>query len=323
MPSHERPILTHCQVLGPDLIDRMRDMGVVANIQPSFVPTDMRWVQDRLSPRHQQYAYAWRTLLEANVVVAGGSDAPIESCSPLLGIHDAIFRQSRTPTTSPFATGEETSCIPVDPSAPAAAPATQSSTSVPPPTALSSTSVPSQLAEITHELPITPSLSVCSASASPTLPNAVSLAQPQAAEEFDTFRPEERLTFAEALWLYTVGAAFAAGSEGHLGRLEIGFLADIVAVDPAVLDDHRLLRSVQPDMVMVGGTVKFASPAFSSTLQSFPQSELKTKPSFESSSANGRTDTGADAHIPTAAPATLGGPFVPGKNGKTRRVSCA
>ena len=36
---HWRPILTHCQVLGADLIERMAEKGIVANIQPSFVPT--------------------------------------------------------------------------------------------------------------------------------------------------------------------------------------------------------------------------------------------------------------------------------------------
>ena len=33
-----RPVLTHCQVLGEDLIQRMKALGVIANIQPSFVP---------------------------------------------------------------------------------------------------------------------------------------------------------------------------------------------------------------------------------------------------------------------------------------------
>jgi len=36
---HWRPILTHCQVLGADLIERMAAKGIVANVQPSFVPT--------------------------------------------------------------------------------------------------------------------------------------------------------------------------------------------------------------------------------------------------------------------------------------------
>lgn len=34
-----RPVLTHCQVLGADLIQRMNLLGAIANIQPSFVPT--------------------------------------------------------------------------------------------------------------------------------------------------------------------------------------------------------------------------------------------------------------------------------------------
>lgn len=36
---HWRPILTHCQVLGADLIERMAAKGIIANVQPSFVPT--------------------------------------------------------------------------------------------------------------------------------------------------------------------------------------------------------------------------------------------------------------------------------------------
>ena len=71
----ERAVLTHCQVLREDLIDRMVSLNIVANIQPSFVPTDMRWVQDRLSKEKQRFSYAWRSLMYKGVVVAGGSDA--------------------------------------------------------------------------------------------------------------------------------------------------------------------------------------------------------------------------------------------------------
>jgi predicted amidohydrolase YtcJ len=34
-----RPILTHCQVLGADILEYMKRLGVIANVQPSFVPT--------------------------------------------------------------------------------------------------------------------------------------------------------------------------------------------------------------------------------------------------------------------------------------------
>lgn len=58
----ERPVLTHCQVLSSELINRMAKEGVVANVQPSFVPTDMRWVQDRLAPAQLLYSYAWKVM---------------------------------------------------------------------------------------------------------------------------------------------------------------------------------------------------------------------------------------------------------------------
>ena len=93
--SNDRPVLTHCQVLGPDLIERMRDMGIIANIQPAFVPTDMQWASQRLLPAQLGYSYAWKTLLDQGIHVSGGSDAPVEHCSPFLGIHDAIHRRGR------------------------------------------------------------------------------------------------------------------------------------------------------------------------------------------------------------------------------------
>jgi predicted amidohydrolase YtcJ len=34
-----RPILTHCQILGADLVEKMKALNAIANIQPSFVPT--------------------------------------------------------------------------------------------------------------------------------------------------------------------------------------------------------------------------------------------------------------------------------------------
>ena len=39
------------------------------------------------------YAYVWRTLLQAGVWVAGGSDAPVESPEPLRGMADAMEHQ--------------------------------------------------------------------------------------------------------------------------------------------------------------------------------------------------------------------------------------
>ena len=95
----DRPILTHCQVLGIDLIHRMQRLNVTANIQPSFVPTDMMYIQTRLIHKEQiDYAYIWYSMMYTyGIHTSGGSDAPVEDCSPFLGIHDAIYRRARLP----------------------------------------------------------------------------------------------------------------------------------------------------------------------------------------------------------------------------------
>lgn len=64
-----RPIITHCQVMGEDLIERMREQNAIANIQPQFVSSDALWVEERLDRKLIPYSYAWRTLLRSRVRV--------------------------------------------------------------------------------------------------------------------------------------------------------------------------------------------------------------------------------------------------------------
>lgn len=87
-----RDRLIHAQVLRPDLLARMRGLSFVADIQPRFVASDFPWVRERLGESLLQYAYAWKSLLDAGVRCAGGSDAPIEPLNPLWGIHAAVTR---------------------------------------------------------------------------------------------------------------------------------------------------------------------------------------------------------------------------------------
>jgi predicted amidohydrolase YtcJ len=46
--------------MGLDLIGRMAEQGVIANIQPSFLGTDSRWVQDRIERDVQEASYCWK-----------------------------------------------------------------------------------------------------------------------------------------------------------------------------------------------------------------------------------------------------------------------
>lgn len=68
------------------------------------------------------------------------------------------------------------------------------------------------------------------------------------------WRPEQKLTLAEALDAYTSGAAYAANAETRLGCLAPGFLADLIVLeqDPFACDPNELL-TMQASAVMIGG----------------------------------------------------------------------
>lgn len=53
-----------------------------------------------------------------------------------------------------------------------------------------------------------------------------------------TWRPEECLTFQEALCIYTQEGAYATNSEQFLGTLQKGFKADFVVIDSPDLDKN-------------------------------------------------------------------------------------
>lgn len=88
-----RDRLIHVQVLREDLIERLAMPSRIADIQPRFLAGDFPWVQDRLGEERSKLAYAWKTLMDAGVVCAGGSDCPVEPVDPLLGIHAAVTRR--------------------------------------------------------------------------------------------------------------------------------------------------------------------------------------------------------------------------------------
>lgn len=83
-----RPRIEHAQCVDPADLARLRRAGVVASMQPIHAVTD-RDLADREWGERTRHAYAWRSLLDAGAVLAFGSDAPVESADPLLGIDAA------------------------------------------------------------------------------------------------------------------------------------------------------------------------------------------------------------------------------------------
>ena len=89
-----RDRIIHCQLAREELIERMKNLPAIIDIQPVFLSSDFPSVIEKLGERRLRYAYAWKTLLEAGLHCNGGSDAPIEQVNPFLGIYSAVTRRS-------------------------------------------------------------------------------------------------------------------------------------------------------------------------------------------------------------------------------------
>ncbi len=164
-----RDRIEHCQVLHPDDITRFAQLGIIASVQPIHATQDMHMV-DAYWGNRGRHAYAFRDLLRSGAKMAYGSDAPVETFDPLVGIHAAVTRQRKDGT-------------PVG-----------------------------------------------------------------------GWYPDQRLTVEEAIYGYTMGAAYAGYGEHELGSIEAGKLADLTVLsrDLTAIPADEIL-DVKVERVMVGG----------------------------------------------------------------------
>ena len=90
--ENHRHRLEHVSVLNPKLIKKMKELSIIASVQPHFVVSDF-WITDRLGETRARWTYAFKSLLKEGVITMGGSDAPVEPVSPILGIYAAVARK--------------------------------------------------------------------------------------------------------------------------------------------------------------------------------------------------------------------------------------
>ncbi|MDQ3288050.1 MAG: amidohydrolase [Pseudomonadota bacterium] len=84
--------IEHAQVLAPADLPLLAQLGVIASVQPTHATSDMPWAEDRVGPQRIVGAYAWRQLRDSGARLALGSDFPVESVDPRLGLHSATTR---------------------------------------------------------------------------------------------------------------------------------------------------------------------------------------------------------------------------------------
>jgi predicted amidohydrolase YtcJ len=83
--------IEHAQLMDWDDVRRMGDLGIRASVQPEHVLDD-RHVAEQLWGKRTRRAFAFRSMLDAGVPLAFGSDAPVAPLDPWRAIAAAVDR---------------------------------------------------------------------------------------------------------------------------------------------------------------------------------------------------------------------------------------
>ncbi|MBI2076761.1 MAG: amidohydrolase family protein [Euryarchaeota archaeon] len=88
-----RPAFEHASMVQPRYVPRLKDLGAVLSYQLSFATSDHTFTESAVGKDRAAYTYAWKTLMDAGILLAGGSDFPIETISPFWGLQRVVTRQ--------------------------------------------------------------------------------------------------------------------------------------------------------------------------------------------------------------------------------------
>ena len=85
--------IEHSQIITKEDQIRFRDMEIIASMQPSHAIGDLHFAPSRLGMQRVGNGYVWRNLIDLGVIVAGGSDAPVEIGDPRIEFYAAVARK--------------------------------------------------------------------------------------------------------------------------------------------------------------------------------------------------------------------------------------
>jgi predicted amidohydrolase YtcJ len=99
-----RPCITHANFMSPEAIEKMAEIGIVADLQPAWLERDGATLLEQFGEARLSHFQPYRSLQEAGVVVGGGSDhmqkiggmRSINPYNPFFGMWITLQRQPRS-----------------------------------------------------------------------------------------------------------------------------------------------------------------------------------------------------------------------------------
>jgi len=96
-----RPRIEHIETISAEDIPRFGKLGVIASMQPLHANPDADtlgiWAHN-VGPERAQRAWVWRSIEQAGGTLAFGSDWPVVTINPWLGLGVAVTRQTEDGT---------------------------------------------------------------------------------------------------------------------------------------------------------------------------------------------------------------------------------
>ncbi len=92
-----RSRVIHAQTMREENYQRFAELGIIAEVNPTSLEDDMRWVIRRLGPEREKLSHPYKSFVDNGVMIVGGSDIPgaqgaTFKCHPKYVIHAAVNR---------------------------------------------------------------------------------------------------------------------------------------------------------------------------------------------------------------------------------------
>jgi predicted amidohydrolase YtcJ len=91
--TNRRFRIEHAQIVDCADLPRIARGHMIASMQPTHQTSDRLMAEKRLGLTRLQCAYAWQSMLKTGAKLAFGTDFPVESPNPFLGLAAAVSRQ--------------------------------------------------------------------------------------------------------------------------------------------------------------------------------------------------------------------------------------
>ncbi len=101
-PRAHRSSIVHAQLTREDQLQRMKELGLCANVQTIFIDYDSHIVHARAGEQLASTSYAFRSMKELGIPVSNGTDCPVENPNPMRGLQCAVTRQPLDGSLPPY-----------------------------------------------------------------------------------------------------------------------------------------------------------------------------------------------------------------------------